>query len=238
MIRVTIWNENVHDKEDFIKAIYPNGLHGRLKEIIEELEDVQIRIATLDQPECGLTDDVLDNTDVMLWWGHMAHNEVPDETARKVRDRVLQGMGFIGLHSAHDSKPFKLLMGTSCSLSWRESDFERMWTILPGHPIAKGIPDYFELNTEEMYGERFDIPQPDELVFAGWFSGGELMRSGCCWNRGAGKVFYFQPGHESFKSFYNQNVEKIIRNAVLLAAPKCPPQSLCCRPIEKPMKNN
>ena len=165
MLRVTVWNENIHDSEPNVKDKYPNGIHGRLKEIIDEMDNVTVRIATLDMPECGLTDDVLENTDVMLWWGHMGHKKVPDELARKVADRVLQGMGFIALHSTHNSKVFKLLMGTSCSLSWRDADFERIWTILPGHPIAKGIPAHFELPAEEMYGERFDIPQPDELVF-------------------------------------------------------------------------
>lgn len=238
MLRVTVWNENIHDSEPNVKDKYPNGIHGRLKEIIDEMDNVTVRIATLDMPECGLTDDVLENTDVMLWWGHMGHKKVPDELARKVADRVLQGMGFIALHSTHNSKVFKLLMGTSCSLSWRDADFERIWTILPGHPIAKGIPAHFELPAEEMYGERFDIPQPDELVFAGWFRGGEIMRSGCCWNRGAGKVFYFQPGHESDGAFNNAYVAQIIRNAVMWAAPCCPPQSLYCREIKAVMDNN
>ena len=220
MIRVTVWNENKHEKElPALLEVYPRGIHGVLQEILQVDEDLQVRIATQDMPACGLTDEVLDNTDVMVWWGHCDHHNVPDEIARKVADRVLLGMGMIFLHSAHYSKPFKLLMGTSCSLRWRDDDYERIWCLDPSHPIAAGIPAVFELGVEEMYGEFFDIPQPDELVFAGWFRGGELFRSGCCWKRGAGKVFYFQPGHEVNPSYNHPIIRQIIRNAVHWAAP-------------------
>lgn len=220
MIRVTVWNENVHDRENQdVKNLYPMGIHGELAAYLQTLGDIQVRTATLEQPECGLTDEVLDNTDVMIWWAHMAHHLVSDEIAQKVVDRVLKGMGLIVLHSGHYSKPFRMLMGTSCSLRWRDGDFERVWCVNPGHPIAEGVPPCFELEIEEMYGEHFDIPQPDELVFAGWFRGGELFRSGCCWNRGAGKVFYFQPGHETNPTYKNPHVLKIIGNAVKWARP-------------------
>lgn len=123
-----------------------------------------MRTATLNDPDCGLPPEVLENTDVLIWWGHKAHDEVPDELVERVHDRVLRGMGFIALHSAHFSKPFKRLMGTSCALHWRDGDFERLWTVNPAHPIAKGIGEYVEIPVEEMYGESFDIPEPDELV--------------------------------------------------------------------------
>ena len=220
MLRVTVWNENVHDREiPAVQALYPGGLHGTIAAYLRTLADLDVRTATLDQPDCGLSDEVLDNTDVLIWWGHCAHDKVPDELAQKVADRVLLGMGFIALHSAHYSKPFRLLMGTTCSLRWRDGEFERIWCVNPGHPIAEGIPPCFVLEPEEMYGEFFDIPQPDELVFAGWSRGGELFRSGCCWNRGAGKVFYFQPGHETNPSFKSPHVLRIIGNAVRWAAP-------------------
>ena len=220
MIRVTVWNENIHDREvQEVKDLYPLGIHGTLAAYLNTLEGVEARTATLEQPECGLPDEVLNNTDVMIWWGHCGHHLVPDELARKVADRVLCGMGIIFLHSAHYSKPFKLLMGTSCSLRWREGEFERVWCVNPGHPIAKGIPPYFELEKEEMYGEFFDIPQPDELVFNGWFRGGELFRSGCCWHRGLGKVFYFQPGHETNPTFHNPYIQRVLVNAVRWAEP-------------------
>ena len=126
-------------------------------------------------------------------------------------------------------------MGTNCSLKWREvAEKERLWNIEPGHPITEGIGEHFELPHVEMYGERFDIPTPDKLIFVSWFEGGEVFRSGCCWERGHGRVFYFQPGHETFPIFYEENILKIITNSVRWAAPrviqehKCP----CVTPIE------
>ena len=216
MIRVTVWNEGVHEAESReVAAVYPEGIHGQLKSFLGAQEDMEVRTATLREPDCGLPPEVLENTDVLIWWGHKAHDEVPDELVERVHDRVLRGMGFIALHSAHFSKPFKRLMGTSCALHWRDGDFERVWTVNPAHPIAKGLDEYFEIPVEEMYGERFDIPEPDELVFLGW----DVFRSGCCWNRGRGRVFYFQPGHEGNPTYYIPQVQQILTNAVRWAAP-------------------
>lgn len=223
MINVTVWNEGLHEKSSKeVAAIYPDGIHNCIKEFLGKNEDLNIRTAHLIQRRCGLTDDVLNNTDVLIWWGHMAHGAVPDKIVQKVYDRVLGGMGLVVLHSGHHSKIFKKLMGTTCNLRWRDGDRERVWTVNPSHPIAKGIPEYFTLDVEEMYGERFDIPEPDQLVFMGWFSGGEVFRSGCCWQKGLGKVFYFQPGHEGNPTFHNEYVQKIITNAVYWAAPQNP----------------
>ncbi len=221
MINVTIWNEGRHEKEDAeVGAVYPNGIHNCIAEFLGVNDDLNIRTAVLDDPDNGLPDDVLESTDVLLWWGHMAHECVPDELVEKVYNRVMRGMGFIALHSAHFSKPFKRLMGTTCSLKWRDGDRERLWCIAPNHPIAKDIPENFVIPVEEMYGERFDIPTPDEIVFMGWFKGGEVFRSGCCWNRGLGKVFYFQPGHESNPTYHIPEIQKIITNAVYWVAPE------------------
>ncbi len=221
MINVTIWNEGRHEKtHPSVKAVYPDGIHNCIKNFLATDEELNIITATLDEPENGLPEDVLESTDVLLWWGHMAHHEVPDELVERVYERVMRGMGFVALHSAHFSKPFKRLMGTTCSLKWRDGDRERMWCINPSHPIAKGVPESFNIPVEEMYGERFDIPAPDELVFIGWFKGGEVFRSGCCWQRGLGKVFYFQPGHEENPTYYIPEVQKIISNAVHWAAPE------------------
>ena len=220
MIRVTVWNENYHEKEiPEVTQLYPGGLHTYIAAYLNTLDGIEARTATLDEPECGLSDEVLENTDVLIWWGHALHHQVPDEIAAKVVNRVLRGMGFIALHSAHYSKPFTRLMGTSCSLRWRDNEFERVWCVNPGHPIAEGIPPCFVLEKEEMYGEFFDVPQPDEQVFIGWFRGGEIFRSGCCWHRGAGKVFYFQPGHETNASLNNPHILRIISNAVRWAKP-------------------
>lgn len=220
-INVTVWNEFRHEKEDDnVAKIYPKGIHGAIEEKLSSDQTFNIRYATLDMKDHGLSDDVLNNTDVLIWWGHMAHNEVSDEIAQKVKERVLGGMGFIALHSAHASKPFKLLMGTTCRVKWRENDEkERVWVIDPSHPIAKNIPEYIEFEQEETYGEYFDIPVPDELVFMSWFAGGELFRSGCCYRRGLGKIFYFRPGHEAYPTYYRDDVTRILANAVQWACP-------------------
>ena len=218
MIRVTVWVEcdTAHFSPDVL-AVYPKGIAQTVADYLSACPDFQVRAATLDEPEFGLPDAVLRETDVLLWWGHCRHDEVPDELADKIYDRVMRGMGFIALHSAHFCKPFLKLMGTSCCLQWREGDRERLWCVLTSHPIAKGFGgdyDYIDIPQEEMYGERFDIPQPDELVFLGWFKGGEVFRSGCCWYKGRGKVFYFQPGHETNPTYHIPAIRNILTNAV------------------------
>jgi trehalose utilization protein len=216
--RVTIWNEYRHERSDEqVAKIYPQGMHAVLAAALTR-GGFEVGSATLDEPEHGLSDEVLDNTDVLLWWGHAAHDEVSDETVEKVQRRVLGGMGLIVLHSGHFSKIFKKLMGTTCDLKWRHDDIERLWVVAPGHPIAEGLGEYIELE-EEMYGEPFDVPQPDELVFVSWFGGGEVFRSGLCYRRGRGRIFYFRPGHEENPSYHNQDVQRVIQNAVRWAAP-------------------
>ncbi len=213
---------HLKEESDQIKATYPLGLCGTLAAALRENSDDQVTLVTLDMPDYGLTDELLNSTDVLIWWGHVAHDAVPDELAEKVHQRVLGGMGFIVLHSAHLSKPLRLLLGTSCTLQWRHDDYERMYTTAPTHPIAKGIPANFEVGAEEMYGEYFDIPKPDDVIFTGWFRGGEVFRSGCTWTRGYGKIFYFQPGHETTPAYHNPYIIQIIRNAVGWVAPTMP----------------
>jgi trehalose utilization protein len=215
-IRVTVWNEARHEKtKEAVKKIYPNGMHNVIAKFLGANADMEVRTATLDEPEHGLTEEVLNSTDVLIWWGHIAHQEVQDEIVRRAQKRVQEGMGLIALHSAHYSKLFKALMGTTCSLKWREvGEKERVWNLRPDHPITEGLGEYFEIPNVEMYGERFDIPQPDELIFISWFQGGEVFRSGCTFQRGHGSIFYFSPGHETYPIFYNPNVQKVITNAV------------------------
>lgn len=218
-IRVTIFNEFLHEKEsEKVGKIYPNGIHTAIAEGLGD--EHEVTFATLEMPEHGLTEDVLDQTDVLIWWGHKAHHRVEDEVVKRVQERVLRGMGLIVLHSGHFSKIFKTLMGTTCNLKWREEgEKERLWVTAPGHPIVEGIGEYFELPHEEMYGEHFDIPEPEELVLISWFEGGEVFRSGCTYTRGQGKIFYFRPGHETYPTYYDENVRTIIRNSVNWAAP-------------------
>ncbi|MBS1245536.1 MAG: hypothetical protein H6R36_191 [Chloroflexi bacterium] len=220
-IRVTVWNEGRHEKTDpQVAAVYPEGIHGAIANHLRAQPGFAVRTATLDEPQHGLTDDVLNNTDVLTWWGHLAHGDVNDAVVDKIQLRVLNGMGLIVLHSGHHSKIFRRLMGTSCSLQWREiGEKERLWVTAPGHPIVEGLGEYFEIPHAEMYGEFFDIPQPDVQVFISWYQGGNVFRSGCCFHRGRGSIFYFEPGHETLPIFYQPEVLRVIVNAVRWAAP-------------------
>ena len=219
-IRVTVWNEFRHEKNDEkVKAIYPEGMHQAIAAALGTDGDVETRTATLDEPEHGLTDDVLAGTDVLIWWGHLFHNDVGDDVVAQVVKRVWEGMGFIALHSSHLAKPFKRLMGTECRLLWREDDKqETLWVVEPSHPIATGIDRKIVLPQTEMYGEWFQIPTPDEVIFISWFEGGEVFRSGCTWKRGKGRVFYFRPGHETLPIFHNPEIQTVIRNGARWAA--------------------
>ena len=220
MTGVTVWNEYRHERDsDVVAEIYPDGIHAVIAEALN-VAGFETRTATLDEPDHGLTEDVLADTDVLTWWGHAAHEEVRDEIVDRVHQHVLDGMGLLVLHSGHYSKIFKRLMGTSCSLKWREAaEKERLWVVEPSHPIADGLEEYIEVDAAEMYGERFDIPAPDTLVFNSWFEGGEVFRSGCCYRRGNGRVFYFRPGHETYPVYHNEAVQQVLVNAVRWAAP-------------------
>lgn len=234
-MNILIYNEGKNDSHHAVKAAYPQGIHGALKAALEN-ENNQIEICTLDTVEAMITPEKLAQTDVMLWWGHSHHKDVPDSAVNIICDAVLKGMGFIALHSAHLAKPLIKLLGTSCSLKWRDDDRERLWVTAPQHPIAAGIPEYFELPQEEMYGEFFDIPKPDDVVFTGWFAGGEVFRSGCTFTRGYGKIFYFQPGHETFPIYYNPYIVRILQNAVAWAKSEARRDSISCpnpQPLEQ-----
>ncbi len=222
--RVTIWNEFIHERtKPEVRELYPDGIHSTIRAALTSLlgEDFEVGCATLHEPQHGLTDEVLNQTDVLLWWGHMAHDQVDDAIVAKVHARVLSGMGLIVLHSGHASKIFQRLMGTTCMLRWRDAgELERLWIVSPGHPILAGLTQpYFELPVAEMYGEHFDIPEPDELLLISWFEGGEVFRSGCTFRRGQGRIFYFRPGHETFPIYHNVNVQRILANAVNWATP-------------------
>jgi trehalose utilization protein len=221
-IRVTVWGEAQHEKRDpQVAKLYPEGMHATVAAGISKFlgDAAQVRTATLDDPEHGLTEEVLADTDVLTWWGHMAHGKVDDAVVDRVHEHVLGGMGLIPLHSAHFSKIFRKLMGTTCSLRWRnDAERELVWTVKPGHPIAAGIPSPLIVDAQEMYGELFDIPQPDELVFISSFPGGEVFRSGCVFYRGKGRIFYFSPGDQEYPVYHNENIQHVIANAVAWAA--------------------
>ncbi len=220
MTRVTVWTEHRQDVEEAeVRAVYPDGIHAAIADGLRG-DGFEVRTAHLDEADQGLSDAVLADTDVLTWWGHVAHAEVDDEVVDRVQRRVLDGMGLIVLHSGHYSKIFRRLMGTSGDLKWRESgEHERLWVVDPGHPIAAGLGASFLIEEEEMYGEFFDIPAPDRLVLVSWFAGGEVFRSGCCYTRGKGRIFYFRPGHETYPTYFHPDVRRVIANAVGWAAP-------------------
>lgn len=215
-IRALVWGENVHEQKNKVVAEnYPKGMHSQIAALLAEEGDIATSTATLQEPEHGCTEARLAETDVLVWWGHAAHGQVEDEIVERVAQRVWQGMGLIVLHSGHFSKIFKRLMGAPCALHWREAgERERLWVVNPGHPIAKGLPRYFELENEEMYGEPFSVPEPLETVFVSWFQGGEVFRSGLTYRRGAGNIFYFRPGHETYPTYHDKTVGQVLRNAV------------------------
>ena len=220
MLRVTVWNEFKHERElEAIRKVYPEGIHGCIAAFLEKEEDFTVRTATFDMEEHGLTEEVLADTDVLIIWSHALQDEFSDEVAKRVQKHVLAGMGLIALHSAHYSKIMKNLMGTSMTLKWKHGESEHLWCIAPTHPIAAGIPEVIDIPEEEMYGEFFDIPKPDDIIFTGWFSNGYVFRSGCTFSRGYGRIFYFQPGHEEYPIYRIPEIQQIIKNGVRFCAP-------------------
>lgn len=220
MIRVTVWNEFKHEREfEAIRSVYPEGIHGCIAGFLGKEKDIAVRTATFEEPEHGLTEAVLEETDVLIFWSHALQEEFSDAVTERVQRHVQAGMGLVALHSAHFSKIMKRLLGTSMTLKWKHDEQEKLWCIRPSHPIAQGIPEMIEIPQEEMYGEYFDIPKPDDVVFAGWFSGGQVFRSGCTFTRGYGKIFYFQPGHEAYPVYHMPEIQRILVNAVRFCAP-------------------
>jgi len=226
-INVTVWNEE--DENPKHQPAYPEGIHNAIAAFLKNDEQIgTLRTATQSQPEHGLTQEVLNDTDVLLWWGHVFHGMVSDEVVERVKQRVLNGMGLLVLHSAHASKIFSSLLGTNThNLRWREnSERERVWVLEHNHPITAGIGEYIEIPESETYGEHFDIPTPDELIFVSWYSGGDIFRSGCTFKRGLGKIFFFSPGHESFRIYDMPQIQQVIKNAIGWAAPVAYPTLL------------
>lgn len=236
-IRVTVWNEYRHEiRNEAVKKIYPNGMHTVIGEHLQK-QGMHVSTATLDEPEHGLTEERLAQTDVLIWWGHTAHGEVEDRIVDRVQQRVLEGMGLLVLHSGHESKVFKRLMGTSCDLKWREAaEKERLWVAEPGHPIVEGLGDYIEVPHSEMYGEPFYIPTPESIIFISWFEGGEVFRSGCTFRRGRGKIFYFRPGHETYPIYYQPEIMQVITNGIKWTAPKTSGATISDRHHTEPLE--
>lgn len=220
MINVTIYNEYFHEQEyEGIRKVYPQGIHNCIKDFLQTDENLSIKIATFEMENHGLSPEVLAQTDVLIFWSHAKQDEFSDKVAENIKNRVLDGMGFLPLHSAHFSKPMKLLMGTTMSLKWKHDESEKLFCTCPTHPIAAGLPEEIKIPKEEMYGEYFDIPKPDDVIYTGWFSNGHVFRSACTWTRGKGKIFYFQPGHEEYPVYFQKEIQQIIKNGIYWCSP-------------------
>ncbi len=254
-MNIVVWNENVHETrgDATVREHYPDGIHTVVAAGLEarlptaeharsvttpaapaDRSDHTVTTATLQDPEHGLTEERLAATDVLFWWGHVAHDQVSDEVVDRVVRAVHAGMGLVVLHSGHYSKPFTRLMGTTCSLKWRnDGERELVWTVAPEHPIAAGVPHPIVIDRQEMYGEYFDIPRPDEEVFLSTFAGGEVFRSGVAYRRGLGRVFYFSPGDQEYPVYHHPDIQRVLANAALWAAPTGPRRPLTADPHER-----
>lgn len=218
---VVVWSEGTAPKN-----VYPRDINTAIAEGLQTLAGWEVVTAGLGEPDQGLTEERLNQTDVLIWWGHQKHGEVSDSLVDRIERRVKeQGMGFISLHSSHFAKPYKRLMGTRCS--WRDYKADgtsaRITVKLPDHPIARGVRD-FDLPKIEFYGEPFAVPTPEAVPLDGVYTRPngttEPCRMGLCWTVGKGRVFYFVPGHETYDDFFRPEVRQIIRNAVEWAAPR------------------
>jgi trehalose utilization protein len=225
--RVVVWSEGTANVDPESKKVYPQDINTAIAEGLKPLEAQgwEIVKASLNDPDQGLSDERLNSTEVLIWWGHKKHGEVKDDLVAKIDRRVRDGkMGFIGTHSCHFAKPFKKLMGTACS--WREyvADGTSAEIIVktPDHPICKGVQS-FKLKAIERYGEPFKVPTPDAVPFEGIYlkpdGTKENARMGLCWTIDKGRVFYFTPGHETYNDYYQPEVRRIFVNAVPWAAP-------------------
>lgn len=222
--RVLVWCDDARGRDlpPAAAALHPEGIAATVAgAVLEQLgSDARVATAGLEDAEQGLAEAALAACDVLVWWGHEQHEALADETAERVQRHVLAGMGLVVLHSGHHAKPFRRLMGTTCDLVYREgADEELIWCLDPAHPIAAGVEQPIPVGRHEMYGEPFEIPTPDELVFVSAFSGGEVFRSGCCFRRGSGRIFYFSPGHESDPVYEHPQVRRVIGNAIRWARP-------------------
>ena len=244
IVRVLVWDENPGNAP---ADVYPNGIRGAIAEGLnrpDKRAPILAATAHLDEADQGCSEVALQAADVLIWWGHARHGQVTEETARRIYTQVHErGMGLILLHSAHYSKPLQWTLAASGHLKggWRVTsppDREEITVCAPRHPIAEGVRD-FTLESEEMYGAPFEVPAPQCVVFQSHFPlGKEYFPCGICWTvgrgktegftsgpgggvgegQGVGRVFYFRPGHETYPTYYNTTVRKILRNAVLWAA--------------------
>lgn len=213
-LRVHVWCEGTAPR-----AVYPNDVDGAVADHLGKLPTLQVRRGRLADPSAGLAEDVLDATDVLLWWGHLRHDDVPNDRAEAVVRRVREGkLGLIALHSSCTSKPFKGLMGMACEPGgWREDGRpEHVKIVAPDHPIARGVTP-FTIPRSDMFAEPFEVPAPESVVLVSNWDNGETVRSGLTWTVGKGRVAFLRTGHDAFPVLFHPSVRQIIANATLWA---------------------
>jgi trehalose utilization protein len=213
---ILVWSEGTAPKE-----VFPNDINGAVAAGLAKLRGYTVKTASITDPEQGVSQAALDETDVLIWWGHQRHGQVSDEAVQRIVARVKDGgMGIIFLHSAHFAKPLKAVLGSSGAWSAYVNDrsTHRITVADTKHPIARGVRD-FVIPKEERYEEPFIVPEPEAVVFDGYYESTKTnARQGLCWTIGKGRVFYFRPGHEEFPIFFMPEVRRILRNAALWCA--------------------
>ncbi|MDA1191131.1 MAG: ThuA domain-containing protein [Candidatus Poribacteria bacterium] len=209
-IRALCWSERTEPL-----SVYPDGIDGAVADALKEI-GVEVKTAKMDDPEHGLSEEVLAETDVLFWWSHIRNGDLSEDVnARVVKHVLARGMGFVPIHSALFAKPFQTILGCTGNIGgWDHNQApENVYVIDQNHPIAEGLGAKFVLPETEMYVEPFDVPPPDELIFISSFSRGEVFRSGMTWYRGRGRIFYFRPGHETYKVLFEEPCRKVFQNA-------------------------
>jgi trehalose utilization protein len=269
--RVLVWDE----RQPRQKEAYPNWLGNQIADQLKQRPGLAVRSAALDDPGHGLS--TLDETDVLIWWGHVRQLEIELPVAKEIVQRIQEGrLQLIALHSAHWSRPFVeamkerartdalrglpaserttavfvetelfprsfiapkrtdplspsvkyqrtpgqpveiyLTLPNCCFPAYRDDGKpSELITLLPRHPIARGLPAKLSITQTEMYDEPFHVPPPDEVVFEERWAAGERFRSGSVWRLGKGRVFYFRPGHEQYPVYFDPHMLQILENAV------------------------
>lgn len=216
-VNALVWSEGTEPED-----VYPRGVRGPIADYLSEETDIEARTRSIEDEDQGVSGDDLEWADVILWWGHLRHDDVTDETVDRIEEHVREnGVGFVSLHSAHYARPYKRLIGMSGDLGGHrltDDESEYVEVCAPDHPIAEGVDD-FTLPEVEMFGEPYDIPEPETVVLHSEYSeGDEEFRSGVTFEFGEGRGFYLRPGHEEFEIYLDDNIQRIVTNATRWAA--------------------
>jgi trehalose utilization protein len=216
-VRVLLWSEQTEPRD-----VYPTGISGALADHLNQHKEFEAKTAKLDDPDAGVGEAALAETDVLVWFGHKKHGAVPDDAVERVVKHIRErGMGFVGLHSTHFAKPLKkALNDTGAWSSYKNfGQPEQMWVVLPKHPIAKGLKD-FTIPKEEIYTEPFEVPEPEAVIVEGTWPSGHRNRECMVWTLDKGRFVYIRAGHEDYPIYFMPEMQTLVRNGVLWAAKK------------------